>query len=83
MESKKKRAPTLGKPVLVLRDTTERPAAVEAGTVRLVGTNIDSIVEEFSKLMDNPKEYQSMSEAKNPYGDGTSAKQIVNTLLKY
>lgn len=76
-------APTLGKPVLVLRDTTERPAAVEAGTVRLVGTDVESIVEEFSKLMDNPKEYQSMSEAKNPYGDGTSSKQIVNALLTY
>lgn len=76
-------APSLGKPVLVLRNTTERPEAVEAGTVKLVGTTTETIIEEFSKLIDDPQAYKNMSESKNPYGDGTSAKQIVNALLKY
>ena len=75
-------APGLGKPVLVLRQKTERSEAVEAGTVRLVGTEQDRIVSEFSNLMDNKEEYQKLSRAINPYGDGKSAPRIVNILLQ-
>lgn len=70
-------APSLGKPVLVMRDTTERPEAVEAGTVLLVGTNKDLIVSEASKLLDNKKAYDKMTKLHNPYGDGNACKRIV------
>ena len=73
-------APSLGKPVLVMRDTTERPEAVAAGTVRLVGTSIDSIVDGIRTLLNDPAEYSRMSTAANPYGDGKSAMRIVNFL---
>ena len=69
-------APGLGKPVLVMRDTTERPEAVEAGTVKLVGTNYDLIVSEVSKLLDNETYYNSMAQANNPYGDGKACVRI-------
>ena len=70
-------APGLGKPVLVMRDTTERPEALESGTVRLVGTNHDLIVEEVSTLLDNQSVYDKMSRAVNPYGDGKACDRIV------
>ena len=73
-------APGLGKPVLVMRDTTERPEALEAGTVRLVGTDYDRIVTEVSALMDSPSHYQAMSQAVNPYGDGKACPRIVDKL---
>jgi len=72
-------APGLGKPVLVMRDTTERPEALEAGTVKLVGTNYDKIVSELSALLDNRDYYEKMSKAVNPYGDGLACQRIVNT----
>ena len=71
-------APGLGKPVLVMRDTTERPEALEAGTVKLVGTNYERIVHEVSELIDNQEYYDRMSKAVNPYGDGTACVRIVN-----
>ena len=70
-------APGLGKPVLVMRDTTERPEALEAGTVRLVGTDYDRIMAEVSALMDDPAHYRAMSQAVNPYGDGKACPRIV------
>ncbi len=70
-------APGLGKPVLVMRDTTERPEALEAGTVKLVGTNYDKIVAEVSALLDNQEYYDTMSKAVNPYGDGKACGRIV------
>ena len=70
-------APSLGKPVLVMRDTTERPEAVDAGTVRLVGTDADRIVEQVSLLMQDRDAYNQMSFAHNPYGDGNACKRIV------
>ena len=70
-------APGLGKPVLVMRDTTERPEAVDAGTVKLVGTNYDLIVSETSRLLDNQDYYNSMAQANNPYGDGNACERIV------
>lgn len=73
-------APSLGKPVLVLREATERPEAVEAGTVKLVGTDVGTIVKEFSALMDNPDRYDSMSSAHNPYGKGDSSQQILRAI---
>lgn len=73
-------APGLGKPVLVMRDTTERPEALEAGTVKLVGTNYDKIVEEVSRLLDDNTYYQQMSKAVNPYGDGHACERILNIL---
>lgn len=73
-------APGLGKPVLVMRDTTERPEALESGTVRLVGTNHDLIVEEVSTLLDNQSVYDKMSRAVNPYGDGKTCDRIVYAL---
>jgi UDP-N-acetylglucosamine 2-epimerase (non-hydrolysing) len=75
-------APSLGKPVLVMRDTTERPEAVEAGTVKLVGTNKQSIITESTRLLDDSIEYQRMSHAHNPYGDGIAATRITNFLLR-
>ena len=73
-------APGLGKPVLVMRDTTERPEALEAGTVKLVGTDYDKIVNEVSGLLDNQEYYEKMSKAVNPYGDGTACSRIVKAL---
>ena len=71
-------APGLGKPVLVMRDTTERPEALEAGTVKLVGTNYEKIVSEVSSLLDKRDYYENMSKAQNPYGDGLASQRIVN-----
>lgn len=76
-------APHLGKPVLVLRDVTERPEAVEAGTVKLVGTDVDVIVSEAAKILNDENEYAKMSRAINPYGDGKASERIVNAILKY
>lgn len=73
-------APGLGKPVLVMRDMTERPEALEAGTVKLVGTNYDKIVSEVSSLLDDTKCYETMSQAVNPYGDGLACTRIVADL---
>ena len=73
-------APGLGKPVLVMRDTTERPEALESGTVHLVGTNYDKIVGEVSTLLDDPAAYEKMSKAVNPYGDGHACERICNYL---
>lgn len=74
-------APGLGKPVLVMRDTTERPEALEAGTVKLVGTDYDKIVDEVSALIDDAECYARMSNAVNPYGDGLACSRIVDRLL--
>ena len=76
-------APSLGKPVLVMRDTTERPEAVAAGTVKLVGTDVALIVSEINTLLTEPSAYDAMSFAHNPYGDGTACEAIVNHLLSY
>lgn len=73
-------APGLGKPVLVMRDTTERPEALANGTVHLVGTDYDKIVTEVSTLLDDPKAYESMSKAVNPYGDGQACRRIADAL---
>ncbi|WP_288360511.1 UDP-N-acetylglucosamine 2-epimerase (non-hydrolyzing) [uncultured Bacteroides sp.] len=73
-------APSLSKPVLVMRDTTERPEALAAGTVKLVGTDYDTIVNEVSTLLDNAVEYEKMSKAVNPYGDGLACNRIVEYL---
>lgn len=73
-------APGLGKPVLVMRDTTERPEALEAGTVKLVGTNYERIVREVSALIEKQEYYDRMSKAVNPYGDGKACKRIIETL---
>lgn len=74
-------APALGKPVLVLRDTTERPEAVDAGTVKLVGTAYDDVLRETSLLLDDSKYYQNMAEAANPYGDGRACERIIRKIL--
>ena len=74
-------APGLGKPVLVMRDTTERPEALNAGTVKLVGTCYDKIVKEVSKLLDDQEYYDKMSKAVNPYGDGKACERIVKSLI--
>lgn len=73
-------APGLGKPVLVMRNTTERPEALEAGTVKLVGTDYHKILNEVSALLDEPEYYDRMSKAVNPYGDGEACKRIINTI---
>jgi UDP-N-acetylglucosamine 2-epimerase (non-hydrolysing) len=73
-------APSLGKPVLVMREVTERPEAVEAGTARLVGTQGENIVRETQRLLDHPEDYKRMANIKNPYGDGKSAERIVQIL---
>ena len=73
-------APGLGKPVLVMRDTTERPEALEAGTVKLVGTDYNKIMSEVSQLLDDAAYYDKMSKAVNPYGDGLACGRIVETL---
>ncbi|EGQ7915868.1 UDP-N-acetylglucosamine 2-epimerase (non-hydrolyzing) [Vibrio parahaemolyticus] len=75
-------APSLGKPVLVMRDTTERPEAVEAGTVKLVGTDIDRIVTGLTTLLQDEQAYKEMSFAHNPYGDGKACKRILDVLAK-
>lgn len=73
-------APSLGKPVLVMRETTERPEAVDAGTVRLVGTDRARIVAEAGELLRNSAAYEKMSAAHNPYGDGKAASRIISVL---
>ena len=73
-------APSLGKPVLVMRDTTERPEALESGTVHLVGTCHDLIIKEVSTLLDSKEAYEKMSKAVNPYGDGKACSRIVSIL---
>ena len=75
-------APALGKPVLVMRETTERPAGVEAGTAKLVGTDADRIVAETERLLDDPTAYAAMTRAHNPFGDGRSAARIVELLAR-
>lgn len=75
-------APSLGKPVLVMRDTTERPEAVQAGTVRLVGTDREKIVATAQQLLMDTKAYDAMSQAHNPYGDGQAASRIGKILGK-
>jgi UDP-N-acetylglucosamine 2-epimerase (non-hydrolysing) len=76
-------APSLGKPVLVLRDTTERPEAIEAGTVKLIGTGKDEIIYVANSLIENEQEYSQMSNAINPYGDGVASRRIVEMILYY
>ena len=76
-------APHLGKPVLVLRDVTERPEAVQYGTVKLVGTDVEKIVSEANKLLKDVDAYSSMSKAVNPYGDGVASIRIVDSILRY
>lgn len=76
-------APSLGKPVLVMRDTTERPEGIAAGTLKLVGTNEDVIYKTFKLLLEEKKEYEKMSKASNPYGDGFASKRIADVLEKY
>lgn len=75
-------APSLGKPVLVMRDTTERPEGIDAGTLKLVGTNEETIYKEFKKLLENKEEYAKMSEASNPYGDGLASKRIADIICQ-
>ena len=75
-------APSLGKPVLVMRDTTERPEGIEAGTLKLVGTQEETIYSEFKKLLSDKNEYEKMSHASNPYGDGFACKRIADILEK-
>ena len=76
-------APSLGKPVLVMRDTTERPEGIAAGTLKLVGTEEESIYREFTRLLTDEAEYQSMAQAVNPYGDGKASERIVGIIEKY
>lgn len=76
-------APSLGKPVLVLRDTTERPEGVKAGTLKLVGTDPERVKEEMTALLTNPDLYQKMSSARNPYGDGKASERIVQVIQHY
>jgi UDP-N-acetylglucosamine 2-epimerase (non-hydrolysing) len=73
-------APSLGKPVLVMRDTTERPEGIKAGTLKLVGTSETVIYKSFKQLLDNEEEYLRMSQASNPYGDGLASKRIADIL---
>src|SRR5262249_39292803 len=75
-------APSLGKPVLVMREKTERPEGVTAGTVRLVGTDPDRIVCEVERLLDDPRPYEAMSRVHNPYGDGHASERIAEAILK-
>lgn len=76
-------APSLGKPVLVMRDTTERPEAVEAGTVKLVGTHTDAISQELTRLLQDPQAYNNMAMAHNPYGDGQASARILQALIAW
>lgn len=73
-------APSMGKPVLIMRDTTERPEGITAGTLKLVGTDEETIYNEFNRLLSDSEEYKAMSQASNPYGDGTACKQIADIL---
>ena len=73
-------APSLGKPVLVMRDTTERPEGIEAGTLKLIGTEEERIYHMFTELLENKKEYEKMKHASNPYGDGYASIRIANIL---
>ena len=73
-------APSLGKPVLVMRDTTERPEGIAAGTLKLVGTDEEVIYRNFRELLENPAAYSAMSEASNPYGDGHACERIADIL---
>ena len=75
-------APSLGKPVLVLRETTERPEAVHAGTAKLIGTNPQDILANAGRLLEKPEAYQQMAMAVNPFGDGKAAEKIVETICK-
>ena len=75
-------APSLGKPVLIMRNTTERPEGIEAGTLKLVGTDEEMIYQEFSRLLSDREEYERMSKAVNPYGDGFASNRIVNIIEK-
>lgn len=74
-------APSLGKPVLVLRDTTERPEGVQAGTLKLVGTEPQTVKTAMLQLLEDHAEYQRMADAKNPYGDGRASERILNAIL--
>ena len=76
-------APSLGKPVLVLRNTTERPEGIKAGTLKLVGTDEDVIYEETKRLLNDKNEYEKMSHASNPYGDGHASKRIADAIIEY
>ena len=76
-------APALGKPVLVLRRTTERPEAVEAGTARLIGTDSDSILRETSRLLEDPSAYDAMARAHNPFGDGLASERILAAARRF
>jgi UDP-N-acetylglucosamine 2-epimerase len=75
-------APSLGKPVLVLRENTERPEGVAGGTARLVGTEVDLIVSNATRLLDDPSAYRGMAERHNPYGDGRASARILKELLR-
>jgi UDP-N-acetylglucosamine 2-epimerase (non-hydrolysing) len=74
-------APSLGKPVLVMRDTTERQEAVDAGVVKLVGTQVQAIVDGVSQLLNDPETYRAMTRGSNPYGDGRASERIANALM--
>ena len=76
-------APSLGKPVLVLRDTTERPEGIEAGTLKLVGTSPETVRAAMEDLILNPESYEEMAQAKNPYGDGQAAERILDAIAYY
>ena len=76
-------APSLGKPVLVLRNTTERPEGIAAGTLKLVGTDEDTIYNETKNLLSDEREYEKMSKASNPYGDGHACERIVDRIVEY
>lgn len=75
--------PSLGKPVLVVRETTERPEGVEAGTLKLVGTSTENIIRQVGRLLEDEAEYERMSRAENPYGDGHASEKIVNAVVRY
>ena len=75
-------APSLGKPVLVMRDTTERPEGIAAGTLKLVGTEEENIYSNFKLLLEDQAEYNKMSKASNPYGDGKACERIVDIVLE-
>lgn len=76
-------APSLGKPVLVLRNTTERPEGVKAGTLKLVGTQVDRVRKEMLQLLEDKNAYNEMANAKNPYGDGHASDRIMDTIYYY
>jgi UDP-N-acetylglucosamine 2-epimerase (non-hydrolysing) len=76
-------APALGKPVLVMRNRTERPEGVEAGVARLVGSDPDRIVDETERLLDNPEAYRRMSSVPNPYGDGQAGRRIAESITQF